>query len=340
MAGETLRRPYEGWLDLVKLFACILVALGHLLQSFVSSGIMQSTPNVQRFLEVIYYFHVPLFFLCSGYLHKKSPAVRSLKSYGCHVLRKLIALGVPYLVFSFLTWLMKVFAAGSVNTSTDGLLNTLLAKPLSPYWYLYILFFMFLITPTFRKTWGVLVAMVLAVGLRITGSKVDTGIYLVEKLMENELWFVLGMVLASVDITRFIRKYWSIPAGSLLVAAFLWAALRESRPVPLYVMTASMLLGICLLAMSVTRYPAKFAVTGRITLAVFLMHTLFAAPVRIALQKIGVESTGVHMACGILASFACPIVASFIMSKTKYLDFLLYPGKYWKPFAGKIRKEC
>ena len=60
------KRDY--WVDNVKVLACILVVLGHFFQSMVKADIIADNSLYQWFNTTIYYFHVPLFFICSGYL--------------------------------------------------------------------------------------------------------------------------------------------------------------------------------------------------------------------------------------------------------------------------------
>lgn len=68
----------------------------------------------------------------------------------------------------------------------------------------------------------------------------------------------------------------------------------------------------------------------RCSLPIFLMHTLFAAPTRAVLLKIGVTNAAAHVVLGLGISFAGPIVAAWVMKKTKYLEFFLYPNKVIK----------
>lgn len=70
------------------------------------------------------------------------------------------------------------------------------------------------------------------------------------------------------------------------------------------------------------RFLAKY------TMPIFLMHTLFAAPLRSVLLKIGITNAVVHVALGLGISFAGPIATAWIMKKTKWLEFFLYPNKF------------
>lgn len=66
---------------------------------------------------------------------------------------------------------------------------------------------------------------------------------------------------------------------------------------------------------------------AKYTMPIFLMHTLFAAPMRSVLLKMGVTNATVHVALGFGVSFAGPIATAWIMKKTKWLEFFLYPKR-------------
>lgn len=72
---------------------------------------------------------------------------------------------------------------------------------------------------------------------------------------------------------------------------------------------------------------------AKYTMPIFLMHTLFAAPLRSVLLKIGITNAVIHVTMGLGISFAGPIVAAWIMKKTQWLEFFLYPNK----FLGKTK---
>lgn len=141
----------EIWVDNVKVIACILVVLGHFFQSMIQANVVPANDLYQWFNQTIYYFHVPLFFICSGYLYQKLSVVKDIHSWSKNLRKKLLVLGIPYFAFSLATWILKILFSSSVNTEIGGLGDTLFFHPTSPYWYLYALFFLFLITPTFRN---------------------------------------------------------------------------------------------------------------------------------------------------------------------------------------------
>ena len=155
-------REREKWVDDVKVVACILVVLGHFFQSMTKSDILPANDLYKWFNTTIYYFHVPLFFICSGYLYQRYSKVDSLHSWYKNVLKKALVLGIPYITFSTATWILKTLFSSSVNNQIGSLGDTLLLHPASPYWYLYALFFIFLVTPTFRSVRTAVIGLIVA----------------------------------------------------------------------------------------------------------------------------------------------------------------------------------
>lgn len=66
MGEKTAVRIREKWVDDVKVIACVLVVLGHFYQSMTKASILPENYLYEWFETTIYYFHVPLFFICSG----------------------------------------------------------------------------------------------------------------------------------------------------------------------------------------------------------------------------------------------------------------------------------
>ena len=326
----------DTWLDYMKVFACILVTLGHFVQSMTKSGFLPGGGWVQWFNTTIYTFHVPLFFICSGYLYQKYSRVRDFSGWKNHVLKKALALGVPYFVFSLITWLMKAIFAEAVNTENAGLLETLFLNPMPPYWYLYVLFFLFAIVPTFRNQKTLLIVFGGAAVCRLilcwTG---ELPVYLVYKCMEFAVWFLAGMALVAfkpLEKSLACRKQL---LGVGLAVLFLGLSLVTWK------MPEQSLLrfGMGILGCTATVLVMKGAFSGdkvhpiwawmaRYTMPVFLMHTIFSAGWRSVLLKVGISNASVHMVTGLIISFAGPILAAWIMGKIRGLDFIMYPGKY------------
>ena len=127
--------------------------------------------------------------------------MNDFKSWKKNVSKKALALGVPYVTFSTATWVLKTVFSGSVNKQVDSLFSTLVLSPSAPYWYLYALFFIFLVTPTFSTVKMTVIGLAVAVVAKVyilTGG--GTGIYAVSTVLSNEIWFVLGMSICVFDV--------------------------------------------------------------------------------------------------------------------------------------------
>ena len=155
------------WINRVKLLACILVVLGHFLSGLIISDIIKDNIFLEWFSKTIYYFHVPLFFICSGYLYQNSSKVTNFKEWKDNIIKKCLALGMPYILFSIITVVMKIIASDSVNNKAPSLVHTIFLDPIAPYWFLYILFFMFVFTKTYQNKKDVLMISLVALVAKI-----------------------------------------------------------------------------------------------------------------------------------------------------------------------------
>jgi fucose 4-O-acetylase-like acetyltransferase len=82
------------YVDQIKGIAIILVVMGHLIEILAGHNTV---------FEFIYSFHMPLFFIISGYLGYKTIRVNSFISYGAFLRKKFITIMLP-----FLFWILIV----------------------------------------------------------------------------------------------------------------------------------------------------------------------------------------------------------------------------------------
>lgn len=321
------------WLDYVKVIACILVVLGHFFQSMTKAGILPVNDLYQWFNTTIYYFHVELFFICSGYLYQRFSKVNSVRSWILNVRKKAVALGVPYIAFTTVTWLLKTVFSDSVNDQIGGLWTTLLLKPTSPYWYLYALFFIFLVMPTFGGTREATIGLGIAFAAKLIacawGDHITINAF--AYLLADLIWFVLGMCIECYDIRLTGRKRGAEIVGVVFLLLSIWvfyfgienrlvtSAIGVLACASIIMLTAENeeVIGKCWLIRLLSHY----------TMPIYLMHTLFAAPTRSLLLRLGVTNSIVHVVIGICISLAGPMIAARIMELLKYPEFLIYPEK-------------
>ena len=330
-------RTREKWVDDVKVIACILVVLGHFFQSMTKANILPENDLYKWFNTTIYYFHVPLFFICSGYLYQKYSRVNSVGSWRRNVAKKILALGVPYVTFSTATWVLKKVFSSSVNDQIGGLGDTLLFHPASPYWYLYALFFIFILTPTFKSVKMAVGGLVVAIAMKTIvlsggwGGGVY-GVYAVSTVLSNEIWFVLGMSVCAFNVQLKGRKVQGTICGLLfmILSVVVYKAEISGGVIPFAMGLLACVAVILMVAGGERRFGRGMDFLAKYTMPIFLMHTLFAAPMRSVLLKLGIGSSVIHVVLGLGISFVGPIIATWIMKKTKWLEFFLYPNKFVK----------
>jgi len=333
---EKFSQKRNVWIDNVKVIACILVVLGHFYQSMTKYNLVPDNDFYRWFNYSIYLFHVPLFFICSGILYQKYAQVFSFKSWYKNNFNKFIILGVPYFTFSIITLILKKIAEKEVliNSSEDGMLHTLFLAPTAPYWYLYILFFIFLITPCFKNNrwkYVILTTSILLKILTIVGIPELLKLpYVVSLTMTYSIWFVCGMLIAWYEF-EFPK---SIMNGLLCFSFFIILSLICFRMNKSSIVNFALGLLACISVvwlMQAGMFNSQNIVFKFITkynLPIFLMHTIFAAGLRSILFKIGIQSSAIHVLGGIIISFLGPGLAAAIMNKTALLNFFIYPKKF------------
>ena len=334
MSEKTAVRTREKWVDDVKVIACILVVLGHFFQSMTKANILPENNLYGWFNTTIYYFHVPLFFICSGYLYQKYGKVNSVGSWCKNVAKKALALGVPYATFTTATWVLKKVFSSSVNDQIGGLGDTLFFHPTAPYWYLYALFFIFLVTPTFSSVKAAAVGLIVALAAKVLILTGGRAIYAVSTVLSNEIWFVLGMSICAFNVQlKGKRVQGTICELLFVILSIVVYTVEISGGVISFAMG---LLACVAVILMVAGFEEKFSrgmdFLAKYTMPIFLMHTLFAAPMRSVLLKMGIENASIHVVLGLGISFVGPIIIAWIMKKTKWLEFFLCPNK----LIGKV----
>jgi len=327
------------WVDNVKAIAIILVVLGHLLQSFVKSGILPESPLFTYFNTFIYTFHVRLFFICSGFLYQKTAVVNSFSAYTRNAAKKLIAFGIPYLVFSSASFVLKKIFADSVNTQAGNYFESLILKPEAPFWFLFTLLILFLIMPTAKnKKNAFLLFAAAAVIFTVVTSTVKyvphsqvyvTFVYTTAAYL---IWFALGILLACIHVQKLFSPYMII----LFITAGLLTYLRTKNyfggavwGIIEQLLACVGIIGFIGWLYKKNKQTPVFGILSKYSMSIFLMHTIFAAGIRAVLLKLSVTNSLLHITAGLIASFILPIAAQTIMEKL-HLDILIFPLRYIK----------
>lgn len=256
-----------------------------------------------------------------------------MESWHRNVAKKALALGVPYVTFSTAAWILKKVFSSSVNSQIGGLGDTLLFHPALSYWYLYALFFIFLLTPTFKSVKIAVGGLIVAIAMKtIALSGGGYGVYAVSTVLSNEIWFVLGMSICAFNVQLKGRKVQGTICGLLfmILSVMVYKAEISGSVIPFVMGLLACVAVILMVAGGERTFGRGMDFLAKYTMPIYLMHTLFAAPMRSVLLKLGIGSSVIHVVLGLGISFVGPIIAAWIMKKTKWLEFFLYPNKFVK----------
>lgn len=328
------------WVDYIKIFACLLVVFGHLYMSMMAGGWIKETARYYCWpVQTIYTFHVPLFFICSGFLYQSSNKNKewTLEKHVKNVKRKLLALGVPYFTFSIITLVLKIVFSSEVNNQATPIVRTLFIEPIAPYWYLYTLFFLFCLVPYFKDKQFIKKIFVGAVFLKVLYVVWLCNFNLpdvVNKILANLVWFLLGMLISEIYMSKTLIKDWMnvVIFGVGLGISWIYYSKPIENNVLQFVIGSCMIFPILYFFMSISpdkegRFVHKL---NQYFMPVYVLHTIIAAMLRSILLKIGIENFLLHFSIELIASILIPIVIYEIASKNWMLLFWFEPVKALK----------
>lgn len=344
--------PREGWVDAAKGLACLLVVAGHGWAGLVEAGVLADGTLWYGLKGAIYSFHVQLFFLCSGYLWQRYGHGTGPRAHVRAALGKAWVLGVPYLAFSTLSWLLKKAAAPWVNHPPGGPSWDVFTDLPALYWFLPVLAALFLLLPRVRtaRTWGcMLLATAVLKGCGLAGLLWHCPL-LFWRMAEHGFWFATGMGLA-LSGTAWFRRPGGGRAGATCALLFLGgsvlAAVFRWWPPPWrwknwFLWGMGLLACVSVLAWAVRREgdgcpDAAWRWLGRRALPVFLMHTMFAAGVRMVLLALGIRSAWVHLPAALAIGVAGPLAALRLLEWIR-LDGLVYPRRFRDRFQRQEKR--
>ena len=203
-------------------------------------------------------------------------------------------------------------------------------------------FFIFVITITYKNKTNKILLLVFAIVLKgialLTGG---VGIYAISTVMANEIWFVIGMSLTDVDMDKIKNRFVGIILGIIFIVLSV-VVYRQNITNSLVTFLLGLLAcaSILWIMISCRRYDNRLMdFMAKYTMPIFLMHTLFAAPVRTILLKMGIANAITQIVVGLLAGFIGPVFVAMILEKTKYLELVLYPNKVIKMVQREKKSE-
>ncbi|MEW9919821.1 acyltransferase family protein [Marimonas sp. MJW-29] len=302
-------------IDTAKGIGILFVVFGHAWRGAFHAGILRDEALFRAVDNMIYAWHMPLFFFLSGLLFLEVVERIEAAPFLASRVRRLLW---PFVLWTWLFFGMKLLAGGAANHPVT--LADFPLIPLPPYehlWFLWALFLsQVLVLGLFRALRPVLdvarlrvVFGVLAVALTLLIPFFYVPSPTFGATVEHFPYFVAGIALGGIA-NRKPPAWLVVMAGAvfgLLIwnASQIWASLLVSL-----VLTVSACIVFARLDPGAERPSAPIAflrLLGLYSLPIFLAHTIFSAAFRIGLLKVGVDGLNVHLLVATIVGLAGPI---------------------------------
>lgn len=301
-----------GWVDAAKGMGIVLVVVGHAIDGLLAAQLADPARGWAAAYVAIYSFHMPLFFLLAGlFVAPRLAADRTAFLHGA-----LVRIAWPYLLWSVVQ-LAVIGALGSL-VNTPSTLDSrrivgLLWEPTSQFWFLQALLVLHLLGAGLLPRIGPVPFLALMLVARGVVAEVELPT-LVGLPARFGVFYALGVVLGPRLLERLPmptrRRALALAAG----AAAAWAA----AVVPVHLAglshwslaaAPSALAGTAavLALATLPRAASAWVALGRATMAIYVLHVLCVAGVRIGLHKgLGIDQPFVILALACAAGIAVP----------------------------------
>jgi fucose 4-O-acetylase-like acetyltransferase len=305
------------WIDNAKALGIFLVVYGHVARGLDSANIkFQCFDFVD---QLIYSFHMPLFFLLSGIFFVKNIENKSLSTF---LKGKISTILYPYLVWSLIQISIQYFASSVINgdVSITDVLTFFL--PRSQFWFLLVLFFIIVFNTlvfNYLRLHGLIICFLIC-GLIAFYAEKDSFIF---KLFFHNLFFLVGVFLFHYSrFDKFVEKKSAIIYVLLLLFVSCFYTLHLQYSFLLFLITG--LLGsLSLIVLCITLFnKTGFCSTlGKNSLVIYLLHILVTAFVRILFSKIfHIDNPLFHVITGTIMGIMIPhfLYEYFMKNKFKF----------------------
>ena len=314
--------------DIAKGLGIFLVVIGHTI-SPVSSGSVFWTSVYQ----VLYTFHMPLFFFLSGAVSSKMIGGDTHNK--CQLIKsRIIRLMIPYFVWAIVYTPMKILMADSVRFQYDYKWWTLLLgnNPDGQLWFLYVLFILNVITILFVNQKNVKVFILVASALSIIAPIIPSqfgfpGIGVSFSLYQVGYYFIGILYFSKVKVYDgvFLKEI----AGIAFVIFFVYGILTWNNIEIWYlkaIAAACAIYVIMYLCEIIKRFKIKrpFIYLGKRSMEIFILHAPILVVGRTILLKYTIDIPVLYITVMTVATLIASIVGAWIIDHCNLLALGLF----------------
>lgn len=292
------------WLDSLKGFTMLLVIIGHCLAGYISAGMFKDSFSIIKYIHwFIYSFHMPLFFVLSGYAFSISMTYKKWKV-------RVLDIFFLYWIWSIIQFLVKFCLSSNVNMPVSlSDLFSLIYKPIPPYWYFYDLVFFVIIGAFVRKRnlKGSYVCL-LSFIISLFSWYFIPNLGELSRCLYHFYFFYLGIYIYESSLLSNFRKY-SIffISGTGFSIIYLYNSKYGFFEDYIWTTIFSIFLILMFSTMKCIGDNKLLKEIGYYSLPIYVIHCFITAGIRIIFLKLGVENIMLYIIPSIILSVIIPI---------------------------------
>lgn len=296
------------WLDNAKAFAIFLVVFAHCITETNGNVILDGT------VSAIYGFHMPLFFMLSGYsfylLVKKDGTLKNL-------IKHLLKIVVYYLVFSMIYIILNMIMSKFIFVHTEINYTDILYlwyKPVAHYWYLYVLAIIYVIKIAKvsllddKKVKPAILSIIIT-GALLIASPLLRDIWQLSRIMKMLFFFELGYYAEwwMRKLVFYITPVIGILCGYYIVAGYNYGTV-DTYIEMIYAISISMFV-ICLFSNRLINRIKYFTYIGTTCVWIYVLHSYCTSLMsNICKRLIGAEYIYTRIILSTIAGMVIPII--------------------------------
>ncbi len=316
------------WVDSAKGIGIIFVVYGHVARGIFESGLPINSKFFKYVDNIIYTFHIPLFFFLAGlffFKTLKKGHLYFLKHKICYIL-------YPYLLWSLIQGIIMIKFSKFTNSERSfSELYNILFMPIDQFWFLYSLFFIFLLSSLIyfneklieSKVYTYFILFLLIIIFLFQNKIIKLPFFWF--IFHNIVYFFSGIVfyLFLKKIKKFNLKCWFLIFLILFIIFqylfnFYFHLSYETNNYAFSLLVT--FISIFFIVFSSMLLGKKYSIInyiGILSLEIYILHILATSGTRIILFKIfKINNISIHIICGTLAGLFFPILL-YKISKEK-----------------------
>lgn len=341
------------WIDAIKGFAIITVIVGHVAWGYMAANSYPDAIWIKYIVNFVGSFHMPLFFLASGYLYELTWNENPYKKPN-RIRNKFMDMFCMYILFSLLYGVPQYLMAPYLQMNMPPTILDLILIPIKPIghlWFLWVLMILFVLVPLLIKWIRIELLMILflmgyTLLLYVGGEEFNSltrifygGVYfsfgswlrerrfdLLQKMFKRSL-FCLSVIIAIIncfiylkgEIIQTLQTIYSI--GIALVGSYIvWYIFYEYWD-------KYMLCGI-----------KFFRLCGEKSLQLYILHMYFVGPMRTICTKLNIDDLVIRFFLATIIGILGPLVIAFVCDQNRCLGYLFHPADLIRNLAHQFER--